>query len=99
MVSGPCALSLHFSVVHWGNLGTALHLRQKSIISSGPARAVGAPHTDIQCLLVSELLIISTLATAKPRAEPEADSKHFDTDGAFHLGGIGLAFVAELYLD
>jgi hypothetical protein len=70
---------------------TALHLRQKSIISSGPASAcapaVGAPHTDSQCLPVSELLIISTLATAKPRAEAEAeaeaDSKHFDTNGAF----------------
>ena len=68
---------------------TALHLRQKSIISSGPASAcapaVGAPHTDSQCLPVSELLIISTLATAKPRAEPEAeaeaDSEHFDTNG------------------
>ncbi len=66
-----------------------LHLRQKSIISSGPARAVGAPHIDIQCLPVSELLIISTLVTAKPMAEVEAeaeaeeDSKHFDTDGAF----------------
>ncbi len=71
---------------------TALHLRQKSIISSGPASAcapaVGAPHTDSQYLPVSELLIISTLATAKPRAEPEAeaeaeaDSKHFNTFGA-----------------
>jgi hypothetical protein len=61
-------------------------LRQKSIISSSPAsacaRAVGAPHTDSQYLPVSELLIISTLATAKPRAEPEADSKHFDIFGA-----------------
>ncbi len=48
--------------------------------------AVGAPHTDSQCLPVSEILIISTLATAKPRAEAgaEADSKHFDTNGAFH---------------
>jgi hypothetical protein len=66
----------------------ALHLRQKSIISSSPtsAPAVGAPNTDSQCLPVSELLIISTLATAKPRAElepePEPDSKHFDTFGA-----------------
>jgi hypothetical protein len=75
---------------------TALHLRQKSIISSGPASAcapaVGAPYTDSQCLPVSELLIISTLATAKPRAEPEAeaeaDSKHFDTNGAFQKEGI-----------
>ncbi len=74
---------------------TALHLRQKSIISSGPASAracapaVGAPHTDSQCLPVSELLITSTLAMAKPKAEPEAeaeaDSKHFDTNGAFQL--------------
>ncbi len=60
-----------------------------SIISSGPASAcapaIGAPHTDSQCLPVSELVIISTLATAKPRAEPEAgaDSKNFDTNGAF----------------
>ncbi len=77
------------------NMPTALHLRQKSIISSGPAsacaRAVGAPHTDSQCLPVSELLIISTLATAKPRseaeAEAEADSKHFDTNGAFYHNG------------
>ncbi len=66
---------------------TALHLRQKSIISSGPASgpasAVGAPHTDSQCFPVSELLIISTLATAKPRAEAEAeaDSENFDTFG------------------
>jgi hypothetical protein len=70
---------------------TALHLRQKSIISSGLAiasacaRAVGALHTDSQCLPVSELLIISTLATAKLRAEAEAeaeaDSEHFDTFG------------------
>jgi hypothetical protein len=39
-----------------GTLITALHLRQKSIISSGPASAcapaVGAPHTDSQCLPV-----------------------------------------------
>jgi hypothetical protein len=37
---------------------------------------------------VSELLIISTLATAKPRAEPEAeaeaDSEYFDTFGTLH---------------
>jgi hypothetical protein len=64
---------------------TTFHLCQKPIISSGPTSActpaVGAPHTDSQCLLVSELLIISTLAMAKPRAE--ADSKNFDTNGAF----------------
>jgi hypothetical protein len=76
---------------------TALHLRQKSIISSGPAsgpasacaRAVGAPHTDSQRLPVSELLVISTLATAKPRAEAEAeaeaDSEHFDMFGTLQL--------------
>jgi hypothetical protein len=69
---------------------TALHLRQKSLISSGPASAcapVGAPHTDSQCLPVSELLIISSLATAKPReeAEAEADSKRFDTDGTLNV--------------
>jgi hypothetical protein len=70
---------------------TALHLCQKSIFSSGLAcaRAVGVPHTNIQCLPVSELLITNTLATVKPRAEPEteteteaeADSEHFDTFG------------------
>jgi hypothetical protein len=62
------------------------HLRQKSIISSGPASAcapaASALHTDIQCLPVSGLLIISTLATAKPKAE--ADLKHFDNNRAFH---------------
>jgi hypothetical protein len=42
--------------------------------------AVGAPHTDGQCLPVSELLIISTLARAEPEVEA-ADSEHFDTDG------------------
>jgi hypothetical protein len=39
-------------------------------------------------LPVSELLITSTLATAKPRAEAEAeaDSEHFDTFGTLHGG-------------
>ncbi len=79
---------------------TALHLCQKSIISSGPASAcapaVGALHADIQCLPVSELLIISTLVMAKPRAdaevnkfslqtkaeaEAEAEAEHFDKFG------------------
>ncbi len=61
---------------------TALHLYQKSIFSSGPA--VSAPHTDSQCLPASELLLISTLATAKQRAKPEpeaAESENFDTFG------------------
>jgi hypothetical protein len=72
-------------------MDTALYLCQKSIFSSGPAgtcsRAVGAPLTDIQCLPVSELLIINTLATVKPRAEleveaeAEAESEYFDTFG------------------
>jgi hypothetical protein len=62
------------------------------MFSSGPAsaRAVVAPHTDSQCLPVSELLIISTLVTAKPRAEAqaeaEADSEHFDTFGMLYCG-------------
>jgi hypothetical protein len=59
-------------------LHVQLHL--KSIFASGSAcactPAVDALHTDsqcLQCLPVSRLLIISTLATAKPRAEPEAE--------------------------
>jgi hypothetical protein len=79
------------SVGYQNDVAKMFHLRQKSIISSGPANTcastVGAPHTDSQCLPLSELLIISTLATAKPRAEPEAESnsKHFDTNRAFHI--------------
>jgi len=47
-----------------------------------PTRACAPLHNDSQCFPVTELLIINTLATAKPRAEPEAeaeaDSEHFD---------------------
>jgi len=70
---------------------TALHLRQKSIPNFLRSPAVGAPHPDSQCLPISELLIISTLAMAELRAEPEAeaaaDSKHFDTFGALYTPG------------
>jgi hypothetical protein len=86
---------------------TALHLRQKSIISSGPAsacaRAVGTPHTDSQCLTVSELLIISTLLMAKPRAEPgaeaEADSEHFDTFGTLRKTQVNVSITAFATID
>ncbi len=54
-----------------------------------PITTVGALHTDIQCLPVSELLIINILATAKPRAEAEAEaaagSEHFDTFGTIQM--------------
>ncbi len=64
-----------------GNAQTSTSVQRTICVKSpsGPAsacaRAVGAPHTDSQCLPVSELLIISTLATAKPRAEPEAEAE------------------------
>lgn len=40
-------------------------------VSSAP---VSAPHTDIQYLIIFELLIISTLVTERPRAEPESEA-------------------------
>ncbi len=48
-----------------------------------PAPTVVALQSNSQCLPVSELLIIRTLATAKPRAEPGADLEHFNMFGAF----------------